>query len=246
MPLLNPLESKSFSTKPSGDKRLYAIGDIHGRADLLDQLIARLENEFQLEGDHQVIFLGDYVDRGNDSAGVLDRLIAFGEKYPETIFLKGNHEQAMLDFLAVPEETESWIDWGGQQALESYGIENVLTSSPSDLRDALADLLPDEHFNFLLNLALLYQDGDYVFVHAGLKPGRPIEQQRERDLLWIRGEFYNADGEEWTGKCIVHGHTPQNKPENISWRINVDTGAFSSGNLTAVILDGTIRRFIST
>ncbi len=239
-------EAKPGPRAPNG-VRVYAVGDTHGRADLLAQLCDRFEIEAEAEDlKHQFVFLGDYVDRGANSAGVIDQLLAFGQKHPKTVFLKGNHEEAMLDFLADPEGMEGWIEWGGLQTLESYGLASVDTRSPHSLRDELAEKLPDDHFRFLLDLGIYHEAGDYIFVHAGLRAGIALEQQSERDLLWIRGEFYNTSADDWGTRCIVHGHTPQNSPINISWRINVDTGAFNSGKLTAVVLEGEDRRFVST
>ena len=152
----------------------------------------------------------------------------------------------MVDFLADPDDMEGWIDWGGQQTLESYGLEGVEGRSPESLRTELAEKLPDEHLDFLISLENMYIAGDYILVHAGLRAGIEIEKQRQRDLLWIRREFYEANPDNWPNRCIVHGHTPRDKPENISWRINVDTGAFNTGKLTAVVLEGSDRRFITT
>ena len=152
----------------------------------------------------------------------------------------------MLDFIADPIGLETWIDWGGRETLESYGLVNVHDRSPEGLRDELVERLPDAHFHFLMNLPAWHRAGDYVFVHAGLRPGIALEQQRVQDMLWIREEFYASNADDWNKMCIVHGHTPQNTPENLSWRINVDTGAFRSGTLTAVVLEGSERRFLTS
>ncbi len=252
-------QSSQGISAPEG-KRLYAIGDIHGRVDLLQQLLARCEADFASadngdqdnefsdlpETDPQFIFLGDYVDRGPASAAVLQTLMDFSLQFPDTVFLRGNHEEAMVDFLADPDEMEGWIDWGGQQTLESYGLTDIENRSPESLRSELAEKLPEDHLDFLISLENLYISGDYIFVHAGLRAGIPLGKQRQRDLLWIRRDFYEANPKSWGNRCIVHGHTPRDKPENIRWRINVDTGAFNTGRLTAVVLEGQDRRFIST
>lgn len=197
---------------------------------------------------YRLVFLGDYVDRGEASAQVIGYLVGLkdaGEN--DVILLQGNHEQAMLDFIAAPEETLSWIEWGGAQTLESYGIENVLDRPPEVLRDELVDRLPDEHFSFLMGLQSWYRAGDYVFVHAGMKPGVALEEQSDADLLWIREEFFRANPAGFGDICIVHGHTPHEEtPLDLGWRINVDTGAFWTGHLTAVALSGTSRYFLST
>ncbi len=241
-----PSSKDHKSSTPEG-MRLYAIGDVHGRADLLIKLLQQIEQERREPAlTHRVIFLGDYVDRGHDSSGVIDLLLSYAKKYPDSVFLKGNHEEAMLDFLATPDSMEHWIDWGGHQTLESYGIQQVVSKTAPALRDQLVNLLPDPHFKFLLGLERYHQLGDYVFVHAGLRPGIELSKQTDRDLLWIRKEFLNCGPKQFSKFCVVHGHTPQDREENLSWRINVDTAAYTTGRLTATVLEGTHRRFIST
>ena len=235
---------------------LVAIGDVHGRADLLRALLSRLEDE--LSGrPYRLILLGDYVDRGADSRGVIDALLALKRARPDTVFLKGNHEQALLDFLGAPEEGEAWVQWGGAETLESYGVAPTEPAPPGadDLRlerpaetlaGEFAEALPDEHFAFLMNLPLTHREGRYLFVHAGLNPERSLEDQRERDLLWIREAFHKGGKGVFGDLVVVHGHTPVGKPENKSWRVNVDTGAVWSGTLTALVLEGDKRRFVTT
>jgi len=230
---------------PRGAK-LYAVGDIHGCAGLLDALLAKIEKDAAGLENARLIFLGDYVDRGPDSKGVLDRLIALQARAPETVFLKGNHEAIMLDFLADPSEMLHWLDWGGQETLLSYGLERILQKSPEELIEALKAALPSAHADFLQSLALTHIAGDYLFVHAGLRPGVALEDQAEDDLLWIRGAFHHAPAENRPAQVVVHGHQPLAKPLDAGWRIDVDTGACWSGALTAVALEGTKRRFIST
>ena len=193
-----------------------------------------------------VIFLGDYVDRGPDSKGVLDRLIAFGKEWPKTVFLKGNHESIMLEFLDDPGEMLYWLDWGGEETLESCGLTDIIGRPGEDLEAELAQNLPSDHVKFLHSLPLTHVEGDYLFVHAGLRPGVPLEEQNEDDLLWIRRRFHKALVDERPEYTVVHGHQPVKKPEDAGWRIAVDTGACWSGKLTAVVLEGTERRFIST
>lgn len=215
---------------------IAAIGDIHGRADLLNKLLKRLDKK--LEGRvRQTVFLGDYVDRGKESRDVLNMLLAYQDRYPETVFLKGNHEQAMLDFLADPHENVPWLEWGGEETLASYGVDTGLPRDLEVMQAQLAELLPESHFQFLMNLSLRWEAGPYVFVHAGLDPERAIEDQDETDLLWIREPFLDKGEGAFPGKVVVHGHTPSKKLENLSWRINVDTGAYWTGKLTAVLLD---------
>lgn len=228
---------------PDG-KRIYAIGDIHGRLDMLDTLLGRIGDDADGLENAQLIFLGDYVDRGLDSRGVIDRLIDLRERYPGSVFLKGNHEAMLLDFLHEPGDLPHWLDWGGMETLESYDVE-ALGLPAEMIGDQFRARLPAAHLAFLGDLALTHREGDYLFVHAGVRPGTPLENQVEEDLIWIRKRFHNAAPEERPSAVIVHGHTPESKPLDAGWRICVDTGACYGGMLTAVALVGDTRRFIS-
>ncbi len=228
---------------PDG-KRIYAIGDIHGRNDMLEELIWRISDDLNGAAGGQLIFLGDYVDRGGDSRGVITRLLSLSRDWPETVFLKGNHEEIMLEFLAEPEDLPHWLDWGGEETLESYDINPVGLPKAALAEQWLASA-PKSHLDFLKSLKLTHIEGDYLFVHAGVRPGAPLEDQTEADLLWIRKRFHNAPPEDRPDYVVVHGHTPVNKPEDAGWRIGVDTGACYGGMLTAVVLEGTTRRFLS-
>lgn len=230
---------------PDGE-RLYAIGDIHGALDALDALLEKIDADAGGIDNAQLIFLGDYVDRGPDSKGVIERLTALKKDAPNSVFLKGNHEAVMLEFLADPEEALEWLDWGGDQTLRSYGVAGALTKPGDDLSDALSKALPDYHRAFLETLDLTYRAGDYLFVHAGIRPGVAIEDQDEEDLLWIRKAFHSAPAAKRPDATVVHGHHPTKKPVDAGWRIGVDTGACWSGVLTAVRLEGDKRKFIST
>ena len=225
-------------------QRVYAIGDIHGRADMLDELLMQIKEDAGALHQAQLIFLGDYVDRGNDSRGVIDRLISLRNDYDDAVFLKGNHEALMLDFLEEPEDLGQWLDWGGEETLESYGVDPVGKTKRA-LADELRAAAPKSHLNFLNNLDLTHIEGDYLFVHAGVRPGAPLEDQTETDLLWIRKRFHNAAPASRPDYVVVHGHTPTDKPEDAGWRIGVDTGACYGGMLTAVVLEGKTRRFLS-
>ncbi len=223
--------------------RVYAIGDIHGRADMLEELMRAIAAETDGFERTQLVFLGDYVDRGPDSRNVIDSLIATGAAQPKTIFLKGNHEASLLDFLSHPEDLPHWLDWGGIETLESYDVDPALPLA--ELAAAFRRALPKAHYDFLNALTLMHRAGDYLFVHAGIRPGTPIEKQTEEDLLWIRGRFHNAAAAERPECVVVHGHTPEDKPVDAGWRIGVDTGACYGGALTAVALEGRKRRFLS-
>ena len=228
---------------------IYAVGDVHGRLDLLNALIARIEDDAALRPDARriLVFLGDYVDRGDDSRGVVERL-ARGIPGFETIFLKGNHEQVLLDFLSDPAPWEEWRRFGGLETLVSYGVDRALLFgpciSPEAIRDAFVNALPQHHREFFRALRPSFSCGDYYFVHAGIRPGVPFEEQVEADQLWIRDEFLTA-GNVFDGRVIVHGHTPREAPERRDFRIGIDTGAYLTGRLTAVRLEGEEVRFLS-
>lgn len=238
-------KSGNAAAAPDG-ARLYAIGDIHGARAALDQLLSRIADDAGDLADAQLIFLGDYVDRGPDSRGVIDRLVSLQADYPQTVFLKGNHEAVMLDFLSDAEEMLEWLEWGGDETLRSYGVSGALSKSGDDLAGELADALPNDHRKFLDSLALTHSAGDYFFVHAGVRPGVALDEQDEDDLLWIRKKFHDTPARDRPEKVIVHGHHPMKKPLDAGWRIGVDTGACWSGMLTAVRLEGERRSFITT
>lgn len=245
-----------FNQKPNAalpeGQRIFAVGDIHGCISELDELLAKIDaiisGDKTTAGtvDNTLIFLGDYVDRGPDSKAVIDRLLGVSKTYGQVIFLKGNHEAAMLDFLDHPDDMFQWLDWGGEATLASYGVDNVLGRAPEDLAAELRENLPASHEEFLRNLTLLHQAGDYIFVHAGLRPGVALDEQQEEDLLWIRGAFHNTAAKDRPAQTIVHGHQPLRKPLDAGWRVDVDTGACWSGVLTALMIEGSERRFVST
>jgi serine/threonine protein phosphatase 1 len=231
---------------PDG-KRVYAVGDIHGRLDLLNELMELVRADAKAtSAAPQLVFLGDYVDRGPDSKGVLDRLIEIGQERPDAVFLKGNHEEAMLAFLTDPREYEDWLGWGGAETLESYGVSSPWTRECGDIAADLADRLPKSHVEFLESLKLTHTLGDYIFVHAGLKPGVALDAQEEDDLLWIRSEFHNMRRSQRPDKIVVHGHHAHSKPVDKGWRVCVDSGACFTGRLTALVIEGDGRRFLST
>jgi len=246
---------------PDG-QRIYAIGDIHGCADLLSALLDKIHADTESRGlndavfskdtppqstvSTRLIFLGDYIDRGPDAKGVLDRLVELKKSRAGCIFLKGNHEAAILDFLAAPDDMAQWLEWGGVETLQSYGVNARLGRANEALAADLKEAMPAGHLSFLQNLTLTFEIGDYIFVHAGLRPGVALEDQQEEDLLWIRKRFHQASAKERPEQTVIHGHHPVDKPQDAGWRINVDTGAVWSGQLTAVVLEGKERRFVST
>lgn len=236
-------------TIPDG-LRVYAIGDIHGRDDLLVDLLQRIAADAHARSPrHNVlVFLGDYVDRGLQSRQVLDRLTAQPPAGFEAVFLKGNHEAAMLEFLRDANFGRTWKYYGGLETLHSYGItELTLSDNPDDFeraRQHLQRVLPPAHRHFLETLQPSVEIGDYFFAHAGVAPGISLSRQVEDDLLWIRDKFLQSDM--WFGKMIVHGHTPKEKPVFRHNRIGIDTGAYMTNVLTCLVLEGTDADIIQT
>lgn len=226
---------------------IYAIGDIHGEDALLLDLLARLRADAAGRNARPVaIFLGDYVDRGPGSRTVLDILSAPPLPGFAIDRLKGNHEQGMLDFMADPVAGAIWLDYGGLATLASYGV-SLPPGTPDatrlmDLRDRLDRVLPSQHRQLLASLRPWVVHGDYLFVHAGIQPGVPLAAQREKDLLWIREPFLGWPNQH--EKMVVHGHTVRPAPQLLSNRIGIDTGAYATGILTAVALEGAELRII--
>jgi serine/threonine protein phosphatase 1 len=208
---------------PEGEL-IYAVGDIHGRSDLLAELLLKIEADaaMRLAAKKRLIFLGDYVDRGPDSRGVVEILLHGLPSDFSAHFLKGNHEALLLGFLADASRLDQWRYNGG----------------------AFASALPATHLHFLQGLDLLIPADDYLFVHAGVRPGVPLEAQSETDLIWIRDEFLGSTKS--FGKVVVHGHTPALEPVMRPNRIGIDTGAVFSGRLTALRLQDGERSFLET
>jgi serine/threonine protein phosphatase 1 len=226
---------------------VYAIGDIHGRDDLLAALLDAIRADAVGGARNLLVCLGDYVDRGPASAAVIERLSRFEAAGFTLVPLKGNHEHLMLQFLADPDEGGSWLANGAAATLASYGVA-VGPGWPERfryeaLRDALARNLPTHHRRFLDTLATSHAAGDYLFVHAGIRPGVALAHQDEHDLIWIRGPF--LDAAEPFGPVVVHGHTITAAPEFRANRIGIDTGAFASGRLSALAITGGRLRVIS-
>jgi serine/threonine protein phosphatase 1 len=220
--------------------RIYAITDIHGCADLLQQLFAVIDRDLATLGSKRAIhvFMGDYIDRGPESSQTIDLLIERGRKH-ESVFLKGNHEAFLFDVLKEPSQLESWKKYGGLQTLASYGLRPSLNpdaAEQSELIRQLALIIPPHQRRFFNGLRLRFVCGDFFFVHAGVRPGVPLAKQQEHDLLWIREEFLAS--EEHFGKYVVHGHTPVREPDIRSNRANIDTGAYATGNLTLLTIQG--------
>jgi serine/threonine protein phosphatase 1 len=230
---------------PAG-QRVYAIGDVHGRLDLLDQLIATIEADDASRGvaETTVILLGDLIDRGPDSAGVIDRALAWATQR-RVRCLAGNHEEMLLRSFGQIDVLRHFLRFGGRETLLSYalGRDAYDRMSLQDIQASLPRLLPPEHLAFLKGMEDWIAIGDYLFVHAGIRPGVPIEEQRPVDLRWIREPF--LDDAEDHGAIVVHGHTICEQVEERSNRIGIDTGAFRSGRLTALGLEGPSRWYLT-
>lgn len=232
--------------------RLYAIGDVHGRADLLAETHLRIAADLQrrLVDDWRVIHVGDYVDRGPESARALAMLTDYAAG-GRAEFLLGNHDQFMRDFLDDPEGAEFalWMMNGGGATLESFGVGDVpwdLASDPGwrrQLRDRLVAAMPGVA-DFLRGLAAMCRHGDFAFVHAGVRPGVPLERQSLHDLVWIREPFLDSAADH--GAVIVHGHTPARAVEVRANRIGIDTGAVFGGPLTCLVLEGRERALLGS
>ena len=219
--------------------RIYAISDIHGCAHLLEPMLKVIDADVARSRPRHAIevFLGDYIDRGPDTRATLDMLVERGRR-GNVVFLKGNHEAFLVRVFDDPSLFENWIAVGGTQTLTSYGLAppNLKREEPASILRELIRAMPREHLEFLDNLRLSFSCGDFFFVHAGVRPGVPLSEQSEHDLLWIREEFLTS--EEQFGKYIVHGHTPVRRAEFLANRVNIDTGAYATGNLTLMSIQG--------
>jgi serine/threonine protein phosphatase 1 len=220
--------------------RIYAVGDVHGRNDLLETLLERVREHVAANPITRplLVFVGDYVDRGPSSRQVLDKLM-LRSGYQDTICLRGNHEKYMLDFLGTPASLSDWLRWGGLDTLRSYGLDpgNILDPRAQELLAISLSVAMQRngHLGFLRSLRSSFVCGDFFFVHAGVRPGVPLDQQCERDLLEIRKDFLLSRSS--FGKIIVHGHTPVSEVEIHPNRINIDTGAYATARLTCVAIE---------
>jgi serine/threonine protein phosphatase 1 len=228
--------------------RIYAIGDIHGRSDLLDRIVTAICSDLEAHPveDCVTVTLGDYLDRGPDSRGVIERLLS--NPFPtDFIPLKGNHELLFENFLHQPAVAAHWRRLGGLETLASYGVRVELLMRGQSYQQAAEELraaVPQAHLDFVRSLKTSLSIGPYFFCHAGVRPGIPLDRQSEDDLLWIREPFLASVAN--FGKIVVHGHTPTEQPEVLANRINVDTGAYATNTLTCVALGKQPPRFLST
>lgn len=230
--------------------RVYAVGDIHGRLDLFERLLRLIEaDRADWTGTTEVVLLGDYIDRGPDSAAVLDLLARGLPGWATWTLLRGNHEQSMLDAIdgvGAGHVLRAWLEYGGRETLRSYGAPPhiALGDDEAAIVSDLRARVPAAHLKLLRNLKLSRTTGDYLFVHAGIRPGVALAAQDERDLLWIRGEFLDCRDDH--GCVVVHGHSITRDVIERPNRIGIDTGAYASGRLTALVLEDSRRRYLAT
>lgn len=230
-------------------RRAYAVGDIHGRVDLLDRMLADLERDIagRPPADTFVVFLGDLIDRGPRSNDVVECLRLLRSERFQPVFLLGNHEEVLLRLLGGELGLlVSWLRFGGSECAQSYGLDpNQLIHLPEEKAiDAIRAAVPPTHVEFLKGFIDTFRFGDYLFVHAGIRPGIGLEEQSQRDLRWIRGAFLESDADH--GFLVVHGHTVESEVVERVNRIGIDTGAYASGVLTAIGLEDAERWYLST
>ncbi len=229
---------------------VYAVGDVHGRADLLEKMHAAiLKDSLDVPAERKVVvYLGDYVDRGPQSKKVVDILLDKPLKGFERVHLMGNHEAFLIEFLNDLEAGPGWFFNGGLTTLSSYGVkigkhDELSYEVLQRVQEEFLDKMPKAHLDFYKTLEFSRTEGDFFFVHAGIRPGVPLDNQTDEDMLWIREEFLGCEDD--FGKVIVHGHTITWEPEVKSNRIGIDTGAFASGVLTALVLEGREQDFLT-
>lgn len=247
------------ATRPAGgqagvgpDTLVYAIGDVHGRDDLLQRMLQGIADDARGRSAtrRQLIYLGDYYSRGGQSMAVVDRVLDWRPCGWDIVTLKGNHEQLIQRFLDGDcLAGRHWLDYGGLATLAEYGLHvdrATLSDRPAlgELRERMLATLPLSHRDFLAQLRLSHREGDYFFAHAGVAPGVPLAQQSPRDLVWIRQRFLKSTVDH--GAIVVHGHCIAPEPEIRPNRIGIDTGAYASGVLTCLVLQDTQRGLLQT
>jgi len=238
-----------FPAEVPAGQRVYAIGDVHGRLDLLEDLLGRIHADDAAlpPVETHVMVLGDLIDRGPASAGVVRRVMAGDARFASFTSLRGNHEQSLLSVLDGDTRwLASWLTYGGRAALLSWGVaEDLLDEgSPAEIAAAARAAVPVGERQWLAALPASRRIGGYLFVHAGVRPGVPLDRQSDEDMMWIRQEFLEDESEH--GAVVIHGHTIFRAPQVRTNRIGIDTGAYISGTLTAVALEGREHRFLAT
>lgn len=240
---------RSYAGPPG--KRLYAVGDIHGRLDLLDALLCRIGDDLRARpvatGGATIVFLGDLIDRGPDSAGVVERISTLRDMPARALLLLGNHEEILLRVLdGEPGLAYDWLGFGGDACVESYGLSAAAMKAMSEARiaETLRTAIPPAHIAFIKEGGDTIRFGDYLLVHAGIRPGIAIKDQQPHDLRWIRQPFLSDAHDH--GCFVVHGHTISEGVDHRSNRVGIDTGAYRTGILTAAVMEGDALDFIDT
>ncbi|MBX3570254.1 MAG: serine/threonine protein phosphatase [Rhizobiaceae bacterium] len=225
--------------------RIYAIGDVHGRLDLLTGMHRRIHDDIARGGtaDWRIVHLGDYIDRGPDSKGVIDFLVDATRRDARNICLCGNHDAGLLDFLAEPSLDSLFVRYGGVETARSYGVGGFDGAALGQFHRSLLSAVPEHHLNFIAERPASVGFGDFFLCHAGVRPEIPLDRQVPDDLMWMRRGFLDYEG--LLEKVVVHGHTIVPEPEALAYRINVDTGAYHSNRLTALKIDGADREFLT-
>ena len=244
MQQMSAAPSRSVNPSAPAATRIYAVGDIHGRADLLSEITARIDDDIRRRPvAHTVeVYLGDYVDRGPHSRSVMD-LLAVRLVANHAVCLRGNHEAMMEGFLQDPAILQYWQQLGGMQTLASYGVElRNGTETANDLHRRFLDAFPRKHELVMQCLRNQFSCGDFLFVHAGIRPDVPVDDQDPNDLIWIRDEFLDCTRNH--EQFVVHGHTPVPHPDIRSNRINIDTAAWRTGTLTCIAIEGSTILFL--
>lgn len=245
---MNPHRTPPESAAVPPGTCVYAVGDVHGRVEPLAKLLEKIRGDAarRQAARRVLVLLGDYVDRGLESRQVIDLLLDDPAPGFETVFLKGNHEAWLLEFLKDAQVGAHWLPNGGQATLFSYGVANPAGAPTAQrlesLREAFAAAFPEKHRAFLAGLATAHVEGGYAFTHAGIRPGVALAEQRDEDLLWGHEGFIEDARDH--GKVIVHGHWYAPEPAVHGNRIGIDTGAFATGRLTCLVLCGASRRFL--
>jgi serine/threonine protein phosphatase 1 len=244
----NSLLGARPSPEGQPNARAYAIGDVHGRLDLLDRLLAKIEADARKRSEKKtyVVFLGDLIDRGPDSATVVERLRTYAPDFATPVFIVGNHEEVLLRALdGEASILRDWLQFGGAECVLSYGLdpEQLSELEPAEAIVRLRGAVPRSHVDFIGRFADTFRFGDYLFVHAGIRPGIELLDQDQFDLRWIREPFLSND--EQHGVVVVHGHTIVRQVDERANRICIDTGAYHSGVLTAVAIEGADRWYLT-
>ncbi|MEM6741331.1 MAG: metallophosphoesterase [Pseudomonadota bacterium] len=243
-----PPEPPPPPPRPDPAHRIYAVGDVHGRYDLLEVLLWKLKADADAQEDGRdaiLVFLGDLIDRGDNTRDVIDAALAAWLTWPQVVCLRGNHEAALLDFLDDPERGASWLGFGGRQTIGSYGVAAPTATAQADELRATAAALAHamaHHIDFLRQSVELFRSGDVICAHSGIDPQKPLDEQSASALLWGRSQFLELGAPD--GLRIVHGHWDNPDPVVTPGRIGIDTGAYYTGRLTAVRLDAETELFM--